>query len=301
VHVRRVGEEVVPATAEEAPEAPEQLDLFTAAEAAPVAEESRPVAELAPLAPLPAAPRHVPGRLSFTAVALHERCPHRYFAERMLGLAPVDRAAGNGTGGLAARDIGDAVHVLLEQGPEASLEGRYAVPPTEDELALIRSFVERFAGSALAARVAALEGLRRELAFAFVEDGVVFRGRFDAFGYEPDGTAVVVDYKTTALFGRPPTEVVAEEYRLQLAVYALAVLRAGAPAVEVAFAFLEAADAVHAERFTAADEPALAGEIRAAIERLRISDFAPRPGPVCSDCGALDRTCAGPRLLDGPA
>jgi ATP-dependent exoDNAse (exonuclease V) beta subunit len=298
VHVRRVGEEPPAAAPEEPPAGPEQLDLFTAAEVAPPAEETQPLAELAPLAPLPAAPRHVPGRLSFTAVALHERCPHRYFAERILGLSPVDRAAGNGSGGLAARDIGDAVHVLLEQGADASLEGRYPVPPTAEELDLVRSFVDRFESSDLAARVAALAGLRRELAFAFVEDGVVFRGRFDAFGYEPDGTAVVVDYKTTALLGRSPTEVVADEYRLQLAVYALAVLRAGAPAVEVVFAFLESADAAHAERFTAADEPGLAGEIHEAVERLRVSDFAPRPGPVCADCGALDRTCAGPRLLD---
>jgi hypothetical protein len=67
--------------------------------------------------------------------------------------------------------------------------------------------------------------------------------------------------------------------------------------VDVAFAFLERADAVSRATYGPEDEPALALAVEAAIDRLRRSDFAPRPSPrTCRDCGALDRVCAGPRL-----
>jgi hypothetical protein len=65
------------------------------------------------------------------------------------------------------------------------------------------------------------------------------------------------------------------------------------------FAFLDRPGAVVAERFEASDEPGLAAALREAIDRLRSSSFEPRPSDwTCADCGALDRLCAGPRLVD---
>jgi hypothetical protein len=108
---------------------------------------------------------------------------------------------------------------------------------------------------------------------------------------------LVIDYKTTRLGDRSPDELVAEEYELQRQAYALALLRAGASSVDVAFAFLERGDAVSRAVYVPEDEPTLTAAVQAAIERLRGSGFAPRPSPrVCGDCGALDRICAGPRL-----
>jgi hypothetical protein len=50
--------------------------------------------------------------------------------------------------------------------------------------------------------------------------------------------------------------------------------------------------------FSAADAPALEGELSEAIERIRAGDFRPTPSDLaCSGCPALDVVCAGPRLL----
>ncbi len=45
-----------------------------------------------PLVPLPAAPPERPGRLSFSALSLFERCGYRFYAERLLGFRSVDRS-----------------------------------------------------------------------------------------------------------------------------------------------------------------------------------------------------------------
>ena len=89
-----------------------QLELF-------VGEELAPLPPLAPrlpeLAPVPAPPLHRVRRLSYSALALFERCSYRYYAERIAGMRAED-AHGSvpGQTGLAATEIGDAVHRLLE-------------------------------------------------------------------------------------------------------------------------------------------------------------------------------------------
>ena len=81
--------------------------------------------------------------------------------------------------------------------------------------------------SALAARIAALRGVRPERPFAFELDGVLVNGRLDVLWLEGE-RALVLDYKTNALLGRDPAEIVEEEYLTQQIVYAIACLRAGA-------------------------------------------------------------------------
>jgi hypothetical protein len=308
VHVRRPKapdeeEAEAPALTPAPAEPAEQLALFGDPPAEEAPPEPEPVAVLPALPPLPVPPAHVPRRLSFSAIALHERCPYRYYAERALGLSPVRRPPpqlDEAEPGMSAMDIGDAVHRLLESGGTAELTGRYPRDPNADELARIDSLVARFTASALAARMEQLHDVTRERGFTFVEDGVIFRGFIDLCGREPDGTFLIVDYKTHVLGDADPAEIVAADYRIQQVTYALAGLRAGAPAAEVAFVFLDREDAIVAERFEAADEPALVAELRAAMDRLRTSAFEPRPNDwSCADCGALDRICAGPRLRTG--
>ena len=76
--------------------------------------------ELPTLSDDPAPPVHDVRRLSYSALALFERCSYRYFAERVLGLPPRGRD-GSGSSGerdeLAATELGDAVHRLLELVP----------------------------------------------------------------------------------------------------------------------------------------------------------------------------------------
>src|SRR5262249_57143131 len=65
------------------------------------------------LVPVPAPPIHRVRRLSYSALALFERCSYRYYAERVAGLRE-RRGVVPGAVGLAATEIGDAVHRLLE-------------------------------------------------------------------------------------------------------------------------------------------------------------------------------------------
>jgi ATP-dependent helicase/nuclease subunit A len=246
---------------------------------------------------LPVAPHHVPRSLSFTALALHERCPYRYLAERELGLAPVDRHGGERLIGLGALDVGRAVHAVLEGRPELDLEVLLGVAVGDEDRARIDAFTSAFEGSLLASEIATTGEALREQPFAFTVDGVVFRGVLDVLVRRIDGSMLVVDYKTTRLGERTPDELVAEEYELQRQAYALALLGAGATSVDVAFAFLERPQMVSRASYLPDDEPALRAAVEAAVDRLRRSGFAPRPSPrVCGDCGALDRICAGTRL-----
>ena len=124
----------------------------------------------------------------------------------------------------------------------------------------------------------ALRGARPERPFTFEHDGVVLRGRLDVLWREGD-RALVVDYKSNALEGRTPAEIIDAEYVLQRLVYALVCLRAGATEVEVAYQFLEAPDDVASTTFTLADvEDARDAALRRdrAHPRRRVSPDAER-------------------------
>jgi hypothetical protein len=111
----------------------------------------------------------------------------------------------------------------------------------------------------------------------------------------------VLDYKTNAVGGREPAEIVEHEYRGQRAVYALACMRAGATEVEVVYQFLEAPEDVVSRAFTQDDVADLERELGAVIARIREGEFRPTPSDfACSGCPALDRVCAGPRLGSEP-
>jgi ATP-dependent helicase/nuclease subunit A len=265
--------------------------------------------ELQPLAEIPLPTTHDVRRLSYSALALFERCSYRYYAERVLGLPPRTRGAsadGERTG-LAATEVGDAVHRLLELVP---LDDPTPLPRDDldravrewyphvssEELARIAEMVDAFCRSELAGRIAGLRGARPERPFVFEHDGVVIRGRLDVLWRE-GSRAVVVDYKSNALEGRSPAEIIEAEYSLQRLVYALVCLRAGADEVEVAYQFLEQPDEVVSTTFGSADASALEAELSEAIARIRAGEFRPTPSEfACSDCPALDLVCAGPRL-----
>ncbi len=285
------------------PEA-EQLELFAVSENGAAATEA-PV--LAPLAEAPAPPLHRVRRLSYSALSLFERCSYRYFAERVVGLRPAD-AAGTvpGQTGLAATEIGDAVHALLERVdlrapavPEDLAElvrARYPAV-TGEELERIRAFVASYCKSELGARIAALEGATAELPFAFEHDGVLLHGRIDVL-HRAGPKALVLDYKTNSLVEGEPEEIVEHDYRLQRLVYALACFRAGAEEVEVVYHFLERPDAVVTGTYRVDDLPALEAELSEAIARIQANEFRPTPDEfVCRDCPALDLVCAGPKLF----
>ncbi len=283
-----------------------QLALF-AAGAEPKLPPLAPA--LAPIQALPEPPLHDVRRLSYSALALFERCSYRYYAERVAGMRPA-RAHGNGAGqtGLVATEIGDAVHRLLElvelsapTAPDVEQVRAWYPAVTDDELARIAAFVDSYCGSELARRLAALPGARPERPFSFEHDGVLLHGRLDVLHVE--GTrALVLDYKTNSLAEGTPEEIVEADYRLQRLVYALACFRAGMDEVEVVYHFLERQDAVVSTTFQRADVSELEVELSDAIARIRSGEFVPTPSEFnCAGCPALDVVCAGPRLRGGPS
>ncbi len=294
---------------EAVPEAPEilpgesQLELFAQTEGQAV-----PFAPTLPeLAPVPEPPLHKVRMLSYSALSLFARCSYRYYAERVVGMRPADGAGGvPGQEGLAATEVGDAVHRLLEQvdlrapaAPDVEQVRAWYPAATEAELERIAGLVSAYCDSELAGRIASLEGAAVERPFAFEHDGVLLHGRLDVL-HQADGRALVVDYKTNILEEAEPEEVVDHDYRLQRLVYALACFRGGAEEAEVVYQFLERPDDLIAESYRKEDVPSLEAELSAAIAEIQAGLFPPTPSEsACAGCPALDLVCAGPRLRNG--
>ena len=288
---------------EAAAEGEGQLALFAELPTAPAPRGYR----LPELPPLPAPPLHRVRRLSYSALALFERCSYRYYTERIAGLREERGAVGAGSQGLKATETGDAVHRLLEVvdlrapvAPDSEIVRAWYPGVTDDELARIDRFVASYCESDLAARIATLEGAVPERPFAFEHDGVLLHGRLDVL-WRSGPKALVLDYKTNTLAEGTPEEIVEADYRLQRLVYALACFRAGADAVEVVYHFLERPDAVVSTSFDRIELPVLEAELSAAIRRIDAGEFVPSPSDfTCAGCPALDLVCAGPNLRQPP-
>ena len=287
----------------EAPVEPGQLALFTE-----VDEVALPplAPALQPLPAIPLPPLHEVRRLSYSALALFERCSYRYYAERVAGMREVAPAARGSSGGLVATEVGDAVHRLLENVnlsapglPELEQVRVWYPRVTTEELDRIAFFVRSYCESELARRIAGLTGAAPERPFAFEHDGVLLHGRLDVL-HRDGPRALVLDYKTNSLAEGAPEEIVEADYRLQRLVYALACFRDGAEEVEVVYHFLERQDAVVSTVFSCEHVPELEAELSEAIARIRAGEFRPTPSEfTCAGCPALDVVCAGPRLRGG--
>jgi ATP-dependent exoDNAse (exonuclease V) beta subunit len=276
-----------------------QLALFAGQDVPPLPP---PAPRLPEIVPPPEAPLHQVRSLSYSALALFSRCSYRYYAERVVGMRPSD-AHGSvpGQSGLAATEIGDVVHVLLENGVGAAevrepALARYPAA-TDENLIRVAELVQAWHDSPLAQRLGQMEGVRPELPFAFEHDGVLLHGRFDV--YAAAGTrALVVDYKTNRLEELTPEEALEDDYAIQRLVYALAAFRAGADEVEVVYVFLERPDEPVMRVFAREELSSLEAELSAAIASIQEGRFVPTPSELaCAGCPALDVVCAGPRLL----
>jgi ATP-dependent helicase/nuclease subunit A len=278
-----------------------QLELFAELPIEPAPRGYR----LPELAPLPAPPLHKVRRLSYSALALFERCSYRYYVERVAGLRE-ERGTVPGSYGLKATEIGDAVHRLLEvvdlaapAAPDVEIVRSWYRAVSDEELARIAAFVDSYCTSDLASRIATLAGAQSERPFAFEHDGVLLHGRLDVL-WRDGAQALVLDYKTNSLAEGTPEEIIEADYHLQRLVYALACFRAGADEVEVVYHFLERPDAVVATTFERLELPVLESELSAAIAQIDGGEFVPTPSEfTCSGCPALDLVCAGPRLGGG--
>ena len=129
----------------------------------------------------------------------------------------------------------------------------------------------------------------------------LLNGVVDVLATEPDGTALVVDYKTDRTQGDEDLgALVARDYALQRAAYALACLRAGHPAVEVVHLYLERAGEPVAVRRVAADAPALEALLLDAARPLLEGDHRPAAAPyagLCARCPGRGGLCSWPTSM----
>ena len=148
---------------------------------------------------------------------------------------------------------GTIVHELLEAldlrpAPRCRTPRRSAPSPpcttpscTDADVDDLRAMVAAFAGSALRERLGAARAVHREQAFAFAlgrrADAQRLRRRHRAT--RATARALIVDYKSDRVGDADLDALVEADYATQRRIYALAALRAGAPAVEVAHLFLE--------------------------------------------------------------
>lgn len=253
-------------------------------------------------------------RLSYSALASYGQCGYRFHLERVAGLHAADPPPGaDDAGAVGALARGTMVHELLER-----MDMRTGSVPSDDAItavvkahggnpdaatvADVRRLVEGFAGSALRARLGAARNVRAEVPFAFnlqPDPGarsLLITGYLDVLA-EEDDTTLVVDYKTDALDGADPAELVDRRYAGQRAIYALAALRSGAERVEVAYSFLERPDQVETSLFTSADAPALERRLTGLAEGLLAGRFEPSAEPgrdLCATCPGRVALCSWP-------
>ena len=113
---------------------------------------------------------------------------------------------------------------------------------------------------------------------------------------EEDGI-LVLDYKSDALEGQEPADIVDSRYASQREIYGLAALRTGAERVEVAYCFLERPDDVVATAFTAADAAALERRLDEQAGGLLAGRFEPTAEPgrdLCATCPGRPALCSWP-------
>jgi ATP-dependent helicase/nuclease subunit A len=252
----------------------------------------------------------LPATLSYTSLTLLERCGYRYYLERVLRMPEERTAAGAPRGeGLEARARGTLVHRLMETHDfaAAAYPGERQVAEAAAELGLEAGATEReeivaligqALASPLATRVAAARRRRREHPFAFSlgGDAPLITGVIDLLCEEPDGSALVVDYKSDRLTAeQDPETIVARDYAVQRLLYALAALRQGALVVEVVHWFLARPLTPAVARYTIAERPTLEEDLAKRLAEDWAEPYAVSPRPhrgLCLTCPGRGGMCS---------
>jgi ATP-dependent exoDNAse (exonuclease V) beta subunit len=228
-----------------------------------------------------------------TSIALFADCPRRYYLSRYLGFDASPRAAetaANSDSDLSAADFGKQVHALLA-GP--GLEEKQSCDPEAAKLANL------FRKSTLGRRAAAAARVEREFDFLMEVENLVLRGQIDLW-FEQRGKTVLVDYKTDRVTtAEAPAR--AEQYELQLRLYALALERlTGRMPDEAYLYFLRPNVALPVDlRPSLFDAPETAvREFRDAQARQH---FPLHEGRHCRTCPHFTRLCPARLTFEAPA
>jgi RecB family exonuclease len=269
-------------------------------------------------APLgPAAPLGDPdGTISYTSLVEIERCGYRYYLERVLRM-PERRVAASerGRGELDARVRGTIVHALLESvdfarpvapgaRDVARVADRLGVSVTGEQRREIVALLAAALAAEPAGRLALARSPRREHPFAFALEPTtaepprepLVTGFIDLIAEQPDGTTLIVDYKSDRLEGGEDLErLVRRDYGFQRLIYALAAIEGGAREVEVAHWFLERPQLWVSARFAESERERLQERLLAALAAARARGFAVAEEPhreLCLTCPGRGGLCS---------
>jgi ATP-dependent helicase/nuclease subunit A len=271
-----------------------------------------------PPAPEPGAPAPAPpAALSYSSLTRYAQCPYRFHLERGLGLPEQEppahlRDADSPQPALDLRVRGTLVHELLEaldlraggappDDAVRAVAAAHEVELSDADVADLQAMVAAFTGSALRERLGAARTVHREHAFAFaLGDGPMLTGFVDVIAHDADGTALIVDYKSDRVGDADLDALVEASYATQRRIYALAALRAGAPAVEVAHLFLERPGEPAVARYEQADAEALDAELRGSAAPLLAGEYPVAEVPhrgLCATCPGRAGLCSYPPEL----
>ena len=293
--------------------APQTVGRVLRSQSLAPAGTSLALAALPPRSPAVAEPSAAPPvaqGLSYSALAAWRACGYRYYLERILRLPeePVPAASGDPAAapGVEPRLRGSLVHALLErEGPAAErvagVAAQFGVGLTDAQAADVARLTDAFARSPLAERLVRARTVQREHPFAVRLGPTLLTGIVDVLAHERGAARLVVDYKTDWIEpGDDLAAYVEERYAIQRRVYALAVLRAGAARVDVAYAFLERPLEPISERFKAADADRLEAELLELAAGLLAGAYPVTDRPhreLCLTCPGRRALCSYPEEL----
>jgi ATP-dependent helicase/nuclease subunit A len=242
-----------------------------------------------------------PRRISYTGLKLFRTCGLRYYAGHVARLgSPVGADDAS-----EALKVGSAVHAALCLcGPEGLPDARRleaiarhaGVAP--DGHSRVIEATEAFARSDLARRAYGAKVVLHEVPFGVVIGETILDGSIDLLAKQ-DEDALIVDYKTGF---REPDASTIENWRLQSACYALAVLRSGSESVEVVFVQPEAEGVTVTFEYSSGDLETIESEIGGIIEAIGSGTFEALEEydhDACAECAALGLLCA-PRSSPRP-
>jgi ATP-dependent exoDNAse (exonuclease V) beta subunit len=249
--------------------------------------------------------------MSYTSLAELERCGYRFYVERVLRL-PENRAAarmGSDEGGAQARRRGTIVHRLLEsvdfahpQQPGlqdvAEVARRVGAVLSTGEREEIATLIAAALASEPARLLARARSARREYPFAFSlgQEEPLVTGVLDLLVERPDGSALIVDYKSDRLVGGEDLELLVQrDYGFQRLLYALAAIEDGAPRVQIVHWFLERPNEWVAASFDARGREGLRELLLERIALMRARGFAVTETPhrgLCLTCPARAGLCS---------
>jgi RecB family exonuclease len=252
--------------------------------------------------------------LSYSQISDYGKCGYRFYLRRVLQMPDIEPPPPDDeeyeVPAMDPRTRGSIVHRLLED-----LDFSDPRPPelvddelTDEQRQDIQRLVAAFATSPLCRRLANARRVTREAEFSFTLEpdgsGPLVRGFVDVLATEPDGTHLIVDYKTDQI-ADDAEEYVERNYRTQRLVYALAALRNGAPRVEVAYCLLDHSPAAPITAiYTQQDAPDLADEINRLATGILTHDYPLTANPhreLCGDCPGRTSLCSyGPDMTLRP-